>query len=239
MDLCLIFEIFHPFDKKNTIAEDNMKKARQITVNNPISPFGFVELDGNTMSDENTIPTILSLLTKGVNVCYKPRRFEPSDYTKILTYGRTNLEIVFFPEMNNTRHILKPSIDLKKPILFRVIDKKNIGENKVIDILSMFKTLDDLSEYLNYGSYQIISRIRIGYVFSDKNRKTESAMKGGNKKQEFIQDYESGLVDMYPQILQDQKTLNSSLRKSSKHSSPRKSSKHSSSRKKAVNIAIR
>ena len=233
-----------PYDQsfgkeKNTIYENNMEKARQITINNPLSPFEFVELDGNTITDENTIPTILSLLTKGINVCYKPKGFEPSDYTKILTYGRTNLEIVFFPEMNQTDHILKPSIDLKKPILFRVVDKENLDKNKVINILGMFEKLDDLSKYLNYGSYQIISRIRIGYVFSDKKIRMQPQMKGGNKKKEFVQDYESGLNDIYPQILQDQKvsksssrSRNSYSRQSSRRSSSRQSSRHSSSRKK-------
>ena len=248
------------FGKKNTIYENNMEKARQITINNPLSPLGFVELDGNTITDENTIPTILSLLMKGINVCYKPMKFEPSDYAKIINYGRTNLEIVFFPEMNHTDHILKPSIDLNKPMIFRVVDKEDLDKNKVINILSMFEKLDDLSKYLNDGSYQIISRIRIGYVFSDKKIRMQPQMKGGNKKRKFIQDYESGLIDIYPQILQNNsgvrpsllepkaptslrgstlsssnsssRSRNSSSRQSSRRSSTRQSSIHSSSRKK-------
>lgn len=227
------------FGKKNIIYNKNMKMAKQITINKPLGPFGFVELDGNTMTDENTIPMILSFLTKGLNVCYKPSGFDPSDYTKILTYGRTNLEIVFFPEMNQTDHILKPSIDLNKPILFRVVDKENLDKNKVINILSMFEKLNDLSEYLNYGSYQIISRIRIGYVFSDKKRRLQSPMKGGNKKQKFFQDYESGLIDIYPQMLQDQTISNSSSIKSSRHSSSRKSSRHSISRQSSRHSSTR
>ena len=42
----------------------------------------------------------------------------------------------------------------------------------------MFLSLDDLSKYLNYGSYEFISRVRVGYNIYNKD--TAKNIKGGS-----------------------------------------------------------
>ena len=41
------------------------------------------------------------------------------------------------------------------------------------------KSLDDLSKYLNYGSYEFMSRVRIGYNIH--NKYTDKNMEGGSR----------------------------------------------------------
>jgi len=60
--------------------------------------------------------------------------------------------------MNN---MFKPSIDLKQPIYFNKTNEHSL----ITKVLSMFVDINEMSSYLNYGSYQIVSRIRMGYVY--------------------------------------------------------------------------
>ena len=159
--------------------------------------FGFIELEGaifDRIGEEYQISMILSLLSKGYNIIYKPTGFLPQSYVEILTRKDTNLELVFFPIMKEMTNILKPCIDLSQPILFHA-PKQNTGsrssspqniytqfgsfeqrpdvntykDSMLFMILSMFTTFQELSDYLTYGSYQTMSRVRIGYAFNKKN----------------------------------------------------------------------
>ena len=70
-------------------------------------------------------------------------------------------------------------------------------------------SLNDLSEYINYGSYELMSRIRVGYLFPSKNRQpgvgvgtVVGAVVGGGGEvgdgiDNYINDYENGLDEMY------------------------------------------
>jgi hypothetical protein len=65
------------------------------------------------------------------------------------------------------KHNLKPVINLNKPIIFRAFPGASL--DMMTKVLKMFSSLEDFSEYLHYGNYQIMSRIRMGYVFSKRN----------------------------------------------------------------------
>ena len=122
------------------------------------------------LGEEYEIPIIISLLSKGFSVIYSHNTtLNEDDVNKALRkYTNTGLELIFFPKMSEMEHNLKPIIDLTKPIIFRTFEGPS--RNMMIKILSMFSSLEDFSEYLSRGSYQIMSRIRIGYVFSSKSQ---------------------------------------------------------------------
>ena len=220
------------FGKRQSIVEKNMEIVRdelnttylnRSILKKPKNAFGFVELDETAIpGKEYEIPMIISLLSKGHNIIYKPteetivesvpmsrrspatvRKVQGDDYTKILLYKNTNLELVFFPDMAHMDHNLKPAILLSKPILF--LGLNDHGRQLLINALSMFHSLAEFSEYLKYGSYQIISRIRIGYVFS-----TRFEQLGGSpteKKLQFMKEYETGLKLMYPPITRPRRSV--------------------------------
>jgi hypothetical protein len=72
------------------------------------------------------------------------------------------------------------------------------GNDILIKFLSMFLSLDDLSNYINNGSYEIVSRLRIGYLFLPKNRQSlGNQITSGGGLNEYMDDYENGLEDMY------------------------------------------
>jgi len=88
-------------------------------------------------------------------------------YLEMLVKKRYSMDLAFFPLPNDSKwtHFLRPPINTKQPIYFNM---SNI-DSLLIKILKMFSSIDDLSNYLNKGSYQIISRIRIRYCFTNKN----------------------------------------------------------------------
>jgi len=161
-------------------------------------PFGFIEVDESVCKVEEQIPLILGLLARGHNVLFRPTGMLLTDYSNILSYAdNTNLELIFFPIMPQMVHIFKPVINLKKPILFRGL-QTDISRIMIIRALAMFKTLSDFSDQLTYGSYEILSRIRIGYAFTKVTKvKKTMEIKGGSKSDMFIKEYEDGLHIMY------------------------------------------
>jgi hypothetical protein len=102
--------------------------------------------------------------------------------------------------MPTMTHMLKPAIQLSKPILFRTFEKD--GSTMLTNALSMFEDLDSFSEYLTYGSHQFISRIRIGYVYRKATKKQAVPVTTGGKtciggKPKDIQEYMQGLKLLY------------------------------------------
>jgi glutathione peroxidase-family protein len=156
------------------------------------------------MDETYEIPLILSLLSHGYSVIYShsSKEFDQTDIDKALRkYVNTNLELIFFPKMSDMDHNLKPVIDFEKPIIFRAKDE---GLKMMIKVLSMFSSLQDFSEYLNRGNYQIMSRIRMGYVFSgSKGLKERGGQRGGEgggeggEQSMFEHNYEEALEKYY------------------------------------------
>lgn len=206
------------FGKRNVISDKNFKIVQTeldenyMNKNFNMNPSlnGFIEVcEYKIPGKEYEIPMIISFLQKGFNVLYKPSNCSPECYSNIIENYDKRLEFIFFPDMNKMTHNLKPIIDFNQPMLFRALSNSS---NMFINILSMFSSFEDLSGYLNYGSYHIISRIRIGYVFKNKLKADAIAntcqyQAGGRgdgntndltpEQSEFIQEYTDGLNYMY------------------------------------------
>jgi len=202
------------FGNKNENAEQNHAIVKAIHESNPLFTPTIYKHGTESCYEigpsmklvkRNVIPMILYMLERGTTVLYKPNGGVPSDIELLLSKPYRNLEMVFFPNMNEMEDNLKPSIFLDRPILFRALNEE--GKRMLINVLSMFRTLEELSMYLTYGSYQIVSRIRMGYVFRKKLRSTiiggsvrRSLKKHKSKdvvrqqtKEDFIKNYLSGL----------------------------------------------
>jgi len=133
------------------------------------------ELFDNTssinMKNIAIISSIIQLLMQGYEVIYKPRECGMDTgkgcYLEMLVKKRMGMDLAFFPLNDDSkwRHFLRPPINTKQPIYFNM----SSSDSLLIKILRMFSSIDDLSKYLNKGSYQIISRIRIKYCFTIKN----------------------------------------------------------------------
>ena len=111
--------------------------------------------------DEYTIPMVIALMKKKYSVIYLPSKCTTECYFNLVNSKRHDLELVFIPDLQRMSHILKPLIDLSQPVYFH-----NTSELSLLDkALAMYTSLDEFSHSLNNGNYQVVSRIRIGYVF--------------------------------------------------------------------------
>ena len=122
----------------------------------------------DTLGTEYIIPMIMSLLERNERVIVLPRVCVAGTcYMDILTRSEAmpHLDMMFFPDMrpqqqNPMTHMLKPKIDLTQPIYFHKMGKDSL----IVQVLSMFGSLGELADELHGGSYQILSRVRIGYA---------------------------------------------------------------------------
>ena len=116
----------------------------------------------------------------------------------------------------------------------------------------MFESLQDLSSYLKYGSYQIISRIRIEYAYKNPQLKDDISINYCNGKsrdtlsrdtlsrdtlssqQELFDDFLTGIddSDSYDRFVDTFKSK--PTKKSTKKSSVKKSNKKFTSKKSSV-----
>ena len=110
------------------------------------------------------------------------------------------MEFVFSPIYNSSDlfgDFYKSGVNIDCAMLFRP------GNKILIDLLSMFLSLEELSHYLQNGSYEFLSRIRIAYMNKIKGKTffRDQTMIGGSEKNKIIQ-YEKGLSILYPIINQ-------------------------------------
>ena len=137
-------------------------------------------LDSDDIDNTKIIALIIRLLTENKTVIYNPRSlvgYNRDNYTSLNSLNKNtknSLEFIFTPVFNNNSESLnffyKPSIQTNQPILFK-------PSEFLIKFLTMFLSLDDLAKYLSHGSYEFMSRVRVGYNI---NSKTTSNMKGGS-----------------------------------------------------------
>jgi hypothetical protein len=52
----------------------------------------------------------------------------------------------------------------------------------LIKFLMMFLSLDDMSSYLNNGSYEMMSRVRVGYLINKQKKEKQAASAGASIK---------------------------------------------------------
>jgi len=156
----------------------------------------------NLIDDAKMVSLIIKLLQEGKNIIYNPvnkANYNPIYYDslKIKMDLYKSLDFVFVPEISTYEFtdFFKPKIKTNMPMFF------SPGNEILIKFLSMFLSLDDLSDYVNNGSYEFMSRIRVGYLFPSKKKISETigGFRGGDKDElyEYINNYEQGLEDMY------------------------------------------
>ena len=63
----------------------------------------------------------------------------------------------------SSNYFFKPRIETNQAMMFRPSDI-------LIKFLMMFLSLDDMSSYLNNGSYEMMSRVRVGYLINKPKR---------------------------------------------------------------------
>ena len=132
--------------------------------------FGYTvirEEDVMALGEEYVIPLILALLLRGRSVVYRPTLTNIDHENDIMIRDSTRMELVFYPESDMTHSFFKPAIQLNKPILFRITEKvADLRESMLYKSLIMFRSLQDMSDTLHNGSFQIVSRVRIGYMYT-------------------------------------------------------------------------
>ena len=149
-----------------------------------INDFSFFQEkdDENKLDNTKIIALIIRLLNENKTVIYNPTSvdgYNSDNYTALydlISKTNNSLELIFTPEFNNESESInfyyKPLIQINQPILFKPTPI-------LIKFLTMFLTLDDFSNYINYGSYEFMSRVRVGYnIYSKGGTKN---MEGGSK----------------------------------------------------------
>ena len=146
------------------------------------------------------ISLILKLLKSGKEVIYNPVSMDGYDkelYDKLIKDKNSkfeSMEFIFAPDFTNantqtSNYFYKPLIMTNQAMFFKPSDI-------LIKFLTMFLSLDDLSMYINSGSYEFMSRVRVGYVIKDKTKK--SALTGGNNSAyNAIELYNQGIEMLY------------------------------------------
>jgi hypothetical protein len=201
----------------NQVAEINLSRAQNmntaglnlITVENNVIE---IQNADNSINEAKMIALIIKLLQQGNYVIYNPINSQGYnaiyyDTLKSKMNLYKSLEFVFVPEITSYdfTDFFRPKIKTNMPMFF------SPSNEILIKFLSMFLSLNDLSDYINYGSYELMSRIRVGYLFPPKNRQPGvgvgvGAVVGGgdgngngngNEIDEYINEYENGLEEMY------------------------------------------
>ena len=158
------------------------------------------EKDNSQYNDAIIISLIIKLLKNGKTVIYNPvsmNGYDNSLYDKLIENLKTkfsSMEFIFSPDFTNantqtSNYFYKPLIQINQAMLFK-------PDTILIKFLTMFLSLNDLSVYINNGSYEFMSRIRVGYIIRDKTKKVE--LTGGNNNgYNDIELYNQGIDILY------------------------------------------
>ena len=183
----------------NDVAEINMQRSSKMILDG----LSLVPLDNNTieindfsnlMKDDDPkkynhaiiISLIIRLLNDGKHVVYNPRSMPGYNkiYYDLLIQDRTtrliSMQLIFVPRFTNgatasSNYFFKPRIETNQAMMFR-------PSEILIKFLMMFLSLDDMSSYLNNGSYEMMSRVRVGYLINKQKRVAMSAATGDQMK---------------------------------------------------------
>ena len=109
-----------------------------------------------------------------------------------------DIELGFVPiiKNDNLADFFKPGINLSQPILFRP------GNRIMILFMSMFLSLNGLSDALYNGSYEFMSRVRVAYLKKERVQKAlNSLQEGGDKRNskkldKMLEDQENTLLGL-------------------------------------------
>jgi len=205
--------IKYPHDNSltyNEVANINTKRSEGMNIkrlaledkgNNTIEINNFSGLmkeeDNTQYNNAKIISLILKLLKNGKTVIYNPITMDGYDkslYDNLIENLKTkfsSMEFIFAPDFTNantrtSNYFYRPLIQTNQAMLFKPSDI-------LINFLTMFLSLDDLSMYINYGSYEFMSRIRVGYVI----RKKLALTGGNNNGYNDIELYNQGIEMLY------------------------------------------
>jgi hypothetical protein len=192
----------YPFDKKygkkNNISDNIIEIAGNMQITglyNYNETTNIAEIENVTFFKEDKEDTVkllalmYRLLNEGKNVLYKPKTTTPYIYTHFISNLDTlykNTEFAFVPIFNGNKNkyndIYKPGINCEECIF---ISKNSTFMKKFI---TLFESLRDISNYLDYGNYQLLSSVRISYLVVNKSVKktipvtVTDSMTGGDLK---------------------------------------------------------
>lgn len=183
----------------NEVAEINMQRASRMNMDDlalvPMDNGSIIEINdfSNLMKEDDTtkynhakiISLIIRLLNDGKQVIYNPKSMAGYNqmYYDLLLQDRTeklqSMEFIFVPRFTNgatasSNYFFKPLIETNQAMMFR-------PNEILIKFLMMFLSLDDMSSHLNNGSYELMSRVRVGYLINKQKRVVagDSIMIGG------------------------------------------------------------
>jgi hypothetical protein len=227
----------------NEIADINYRRAKNMNLQNIElikSANNVVEIQNknNILKESELVSLIIRLLLDGNTVIYNP--VNKTDYDiniynilkQNLDTKYKNLNLVFSPLItgNHRNDYYRPKISTNQAILFRPQD------NKLINLLSMFISLEQLSDYFNRGTYEFMSRIRIGYVFKPKatiNNANNNIVGGNNNDINlWIEEYNDGLNLMYGSGNKKYKRINKTKKIIKKYIKRRKTKTNKSNKRK-------
>ena len=204
----------------NEVAEINMQRSTKMDVSGlglvPMDNDSIIEINdfSNLMKEDDPakynhakiISLIIKLLKDKKQVIYNPKSmpgYNPM-YYDLLLHDRTeklgSMELIFVPRFTegataSSNYFFKPRMEINQVMMFR-------PSEILIKFLMMFLSLDDMSSYLNNGSYELMSRVRVGYLIN-KQKKAAAAgasMKiggGGGDINTDIDRYNEGLDILY------------------------------------------
>jgi hypothetical protein len=134
--------------------------------------------EGRVPGEEYTIPMIIALLNRGYSVIYLPSSCKDSCYLSLVNDKRSNLELIFMPDISKSESILKPVVDMTQPIYF----KQQSNLSLLTKALAMYPSLEEFTHSFALGNYQVVSRIRIGYVFKKSGQPDANILSFCNSK---------------------------------------------------------
>lgn len=175
-----LFNFQKPFGNRNDMHTKNVGFSKKVNLEDyaRVSGTNVVEFK-NTPADE-IIPNILRAIEQGIPcLVYTDATSGKVDGFKADYKIYKNVDIVYEPVYDEVKtttggynNLYKGGID-PKGIVF--INAQREKENSVLyKYISMFETLDDLSYYMKYGAYHLISRVRAAYL------KPAGKVKGGD-----------------------------------------------------------
>jgi hypothetical protein len=202
----------------NQVAEINIQRSAQMNIDD----LALVSMDNNSLIEINDltkfmkeddltkynhakiISLIIKLLKQGKQVIYNPKTMPGYNktYYDLLLNNKTNnlssMEFIFVPRfttgtISSSNYFYKPLIETNQVMMFK-------PSEILINFLMMFLSLDDMSTYLNNGSYEFMSRVRVGYLINKQkkvlaNNSTNNMIGGDNNTD--IDFYNEGLEILY------------------------------------------
>ena len=202
----------------NEVAEINMQRSSTMNVDDlalvAMDNGGIIEIndlsrfmkedDPTKYNHAKIISLIIKLLNDGKQVIYNPRsmpEYNQMYYDLLLQDSAEKLqsmELIFVPRFTkgattSSNYFFKPLIQTSQAMMFR-------PSETLIKFLMMFLSLDDMSSYLNNGSYEFMSRVRVGYLINKPKKAAAagaSAKVGGGDTNTDIDLYNEGIDILY------------------------------------------